>query len=68
MKIMAQLAFNGNCRQAFEYYEKVLNGKITTMNSLGNTKDVPLPPGSKPSAPEHVRFAEPPGRRLCASG
>jgi PhnB protein len=58
MKVMAQLAFNGNCRQAFEYYEKVLYGKITVMNALGDTPDVPLPPGSKPSAPEHIRFAE----------
>ena len=58
MKVMAQLAFNGNCRQAFEHYEKVLKGKITVMNALGDTQDVPLPPGSKPSAPEHIRFAQ----------
>jgi PhnB protein len=58
MKVMAQLAFNGNCRQAFQLYEQVLNGKITVMNSLGDTKDVPLPPGSRPSAPEHIRFAQ----------
>jgi uncharacterized glyoxalase superfamily protein PhnB len=35
MKVMAQLAFNGNCRQAFQDYEKVLGGKNTVMNSLG---------------------------------
>lgn len=64
MKVMAQLAFNGNCRQAFQYYEQVLKGKIVVMNAHGNTtemgdtKDVPLPPGSKPSAPEHIRFAQ----------
>ena len=58
MKIMAQLAFDGNCRQAFEYYEKVLPGKITVMNALGDTPDVPLPPGSRSSAPEHIRFAQ----------
>jgi PhnB protein len=58
MKLMPQLAFNGNCRQAFELYEKVLRGKITVMNALGDTPEVPLPPGSKPSAPEHIRFAE----------
>jgi len=28
------------------------------MNALGETQDVPLPPGSKPSAPEHIRFAQ----------
>lgn len=32
-------------------------GKITLMKSLGEAQDVPLPPGSKPSAPEHIRFA-----------
>jgi PhnB protein len=58
MKALAQLAFNGNCRQAFAYYERVLNGRITVMNALGDTKDVPLQPGSKLSAPEHIRFAE----------
>jgi PhnB protein len=58
MKVMAQLAFNGDCRQAFEFYEKVLNGSITVMNSLGDTADVPLPPGSKPAAPKTIRFAE----------
>ena len=63
MKLTAQLAFNGNCREAFELYETVLNGKIKVMNSLGDTKDVPLPPGSNPSAPEHIRFAERPARR-----
>jgi PhnB protein len=58
MRILSQLAFNGTCRQAFEHYESVLKGKIVVMNSLGDTPDVPLPPGSKPSAPEHIRFAE----------
>ena len=58
MKTMVQLAFNGKCRQAFERYEKVLNGKIIVMNSLAATADVPLPPGSKPSSPQHIRFAE----------
>jgi len=35
MKLMPQLAFNGNCRQAFEHYEKLLRGKITLMNAPG---------------------------------
>lgn len=56
MKLMPQLASSGNCRQAFEHYEKLLRGKITVMNALGETQDVPLPPGAKPSAPEHIRF------------
>lgn len=58
MKVMAQLAFNGSCRQAFELYEAVLNGKITVMNTFGGNEDRELPPGSSAGAPEHVRFAE----------
>lgn len=29
MKIVTSLSFRGQCREAFEYYAKVLNGKIT---------------------------------------
>lgn len=54
---MTQLAFKGQCREAFEYYAKVLRGTITVMNTLGGT-DAPLPPGSRPGRPELVRFAE----------
>ena len=57
MQIMTQLAFNGQCRKAFELYEKVLGGKITVMNTFG-VSDVKLPPGSTASAPEQIRFAE----------
>lgn len=58
MKLMSQLAFNGTCRQAFECYESVLKGKIVVMNSLADSADVALPPGSQPSAPHHIRFAQ----------
>lgn len=57
MKLMTQLAFNGTCREAFERYALVLRGKITVMNTFGDS-EAPLPPGSTASAPEHVRFAE----------
>lgn len=57
MKVMTQLAFNGQCRQAFEHYEKVLGGKINVMNTFGGS-DIKLPPGSTASAPDHIRFAE----------
>ena len=57
MKVMPQLAFNGNCRQAFEYYEKMLNGKVAVMNTFGDN-DAKLPPGSAASAPDKIRFAE----------
>lgn len=57
MQVMTQLAFNGQCRQAFEHYEKVLGGKIAVMNSFGGS-DAKLPPGSTASAPAQIRFAE----------
>ena len=54
---MTQLAFKGQCREAFELYEKVLGGKIAVMNTFGGS-DTELPPGSTASAPEQIRFAE----------
>lgn len=58
MKVMVQLEFDGRCRQAFEYYAEVLKGEIKVMNSLGDTQETPLPPGSKPGNPEWIRFAQ----------
>ncbi len=57
MKVMTQLAFNGQCRQAFELYEKVLGGKTAVMNTFGDV-DAKLPPGSTASAVDQIRFAE----------
>lgn len=56
MKIAAQLAFDGVCRQAFLRYAEVLGGRIAVMNSFGGS-DAALPPGSEASQPEHIRFA-----------
>jgi PhnB protein len=58
MKLMPQLAFNGQCRQAFEQYERILGGKITVMNAFGAGHDADLPPGCTPPPPGHIRFAE----------
>lgn len=58
MKVMAQLEFNGNCREAFERYAQLFGGKITVMNTLGDTGNIPLPPGSTGGKPEMIRFAE----------
>ena len=55
MRIMAQLAFDGSCRQALTRYAEILNGRIAVMNTFGGS-DAVLPPGSVPSSPEHVRF------------
>jgi PhnB protein len=58
MKLMPQLAFNGQCRQAFEYYERLLGGKITVMNTFGGPADATLPPDCKSAEAGQVRFAE----------
>ena len=57
MQVATQLAFKGQCRQAFEEYERVLGGKITVMNSFGGS-DAGLPPGSSDAGNEQIRFAE----------
>lgn len=58
MKVLAQLAFDGCCREAFHYYERILSGKIVVMNTFGENEDRELPPGSSPGALEQIRFAE----------
>jgi PhnB protein len=57
MQIMTQLAFRGQCRQAFEHYAVVLGGKISVMNTFGGN-DAKLPPGSTAAAPDQIRFAQ----------
>jgi uncharacterized glyoxalase superfamily protein PhnB len=34
MQVMTQLAFKGQCRQTFGFYEKVLDGKIAAIDLL----------------------------------
>lgn len=58
MKLMPQLEFKGQCRQAFEAYERILRGKITVMNAFGEAHDADFPPGCAPPPPGHIRFAE----------
>ena len=44
MKVYTYLNYGGNCRQAFEFYEKHLGGKITFLTTHGeqpDTSDVP---------------------------
>ncbi|MBY8823471.1 VOC family protein [Sphingomonas colocasiae] len=57
-ELVPQLEFDGQCREAFERYAALFGGEITVMNTLGETGDVPLPPGSTAGAPDMVRFAE----------
>jgi PhnB protein len=58
MKLMLQLAFNGQCREAFQEYERILGGKITVMNAFAGTEDADLPAGCSPLSPGQIRFAE----------
>lgn len=58
MDIAPQLEFAGNCREAFFFYASLLGGEVTVMNTMGDTPDVALAPGSKPGPPDMVRFAE----------
>src|SRR6476620_231194 len=37
MKLNPYLAFNGQCREAFEFYEKALGGKIAFIQTIGET-------------------------------
>jgi PhnB protein len=58
MDLAPQLAFDGDCKQAFEYYAKLLRGEIVVMNTFGANEDRGLPPGSVAGAKDKVRFAE----------
>jgi PhnB protein len=58
MDLAPQLAFNGQCREAFDYYAKLLGGRITVMNTFGGNEARALPPGSVAGPAEKIRFAE----------
>ncbi|HEY4250917.1 MAG TPA: VOC family protein [Roseomonas sp.] len=47
MKIVTSLSFNGQCRAAFEFYAKVLGGRIAAAHTYGEA-----PPGM-PSDPRY---------------
>ena len=48
MKIVTSLSFRGQCREAFEFYARVLGGKITTAMPYGDgPPDMPAPPHYK---------------------
>ena len=50
MELTPYLNFNGNCAEAFRFYEKVLNGKIDfVLSSSGHIQSIVNPP-SNPKA------------------
>ena len=47
MKIVTSLSFRGQCREAFEFYAKVLGGRITAAFPYGDgPPDMPVDPRS----------------------
>ena len=48
MTLNAYLGFNGNCREAFQHYEKALGGKIVMMMSHADS------PAAEHTPPEHL--------------
>jgi PhnB protein len=48
MKIVTSLTFKGNCREAFEFYARVLGGRITAAYPYGDgPPDMPIGPEYK---------------------
>ena len=48
MKIVTSLSFRGQCREAFEFYAKVLGGKVTSAFPYGDgPPGVPVDPSKK---------------------
>jgi PhnB protein len=48
MKIVTSLSFAGNCREAFEFYAKVLGGEITAAMRYGDAPpEMHMPPEMK---------------------
>src|ERR1700737_5434683 len=45
MKLYAQLNFDGNCEEAFRFYEKHLGGKITMMMNQSQAPGAPTGAG-----------------------
>jgi PhnB protein len=51
MKLNPYLNFDGSCREAFEFYQKALNGKITFMQTFG---DSPMASGMPPDTHDRI--------------
>jgi len=57
MKINPYLSFNGNCRDAFEFYEKCLGGKIVFIMTNGNSPMAAQTPADQLGRIMHVSMA-----------
>jgi PhnB protein len=65
MKVVPYLNFNGNCREAFEFYHQVFGGEIVAMITLGDM-GMPDPGDGSNNLIMHARLAFD-GQTLMAS-
>jgi PhnB protein len=56
MKLFTYLNYGGNCRQAFEFYEQHLGGKITMLTTHGEQPDAASVPPDWRGAVLHARL------------
>jgi PhnB protein len=56
MKLYTYLNYGGNCRQAFEFYEKHLGGKITMLTTHGEQPSAGNVPANWKDAVLHARL------------
>jgi PhnB protein len=54
MKLHTYLNYGGNCEQAFRFYEKHLNGKVTAMMTHG---EMPAPNNTPPEWKDSILYA-----------
>lgn len=50
-QVNCYINFNGNCREAFEFYRSVLGGEFAHLNTFG---EMPLEPGQAPLSEEEA--------------
>lgn len=56
MKLYTYLNYGGNCRQAFEFYEEHLGGKISMLTTHGEQPDASTVPPEWKNAVLHARL------------
>lgn len=61
MQVNAYLAFDGECKEAFQFYERVLGGKITFMMTNGESPMADKTPPEMKDRIMHVRLETPGG-------
>ena len=65
MQVNTHLNFDGNCREAFEYYEKLFGGKVTLMLTYGESPVAEHVPPVDHGKILHATFEIDPFRKFC---